>query len=109
MEMFIQKVLMINRFKMKNKLKVVLMAPPIVGDNIKESWFGDSFGYEKAIQVSKKLAEHYKILSDIYKIGFINAADYVTTSNEDSIHMDAANHEKLGKVVAEYIKNDMKK
>ena len=109
MEMFLQKVLMINRFKMKNRLKVILMAPPIVGENIRESWFGDSFGYENAIEVSKKLAEHYKILSEIYKIGFINAADYVEVSKEDSIHMDAANHEKLGKVVAEYIKHDMKK
>lgn len=109
MEIMLQKILMLNKFKMKNKLKVILMAPPIVGENINESWFAGPFGYEKSIEVSKQLEEHYKILSEIYKIGFIDAAQYAKTSKEDSIHMDAANHEKLGKAVAEYIKADMKK
>ncbi|MCQ2466843.1 MAG: SGNH/GDSL hydrolase family protein [Clostridia bacterium] len=104
MQIMVEKILSINHFKFGDAMKLIIVAPPCVGEKIRDSWLGDSFGYEKAIATSKELASWYKTIAEQYNIGFIDAAQYVVVSDSDSIHMDARNQHKLGKVIYASVK-----
>lgn len=105
MQLMLQKILSVNHFKFNDSMKIILIAPPYVGENIRDSWLGESFGYEDSIKKSKELASWYKQLADMYAIEFIDASEYVVTSSSDSIHMDADNQKKLGDVVYDYLRD----
>lgn len=105
MQIMIEEILSYNQFRMGGRMKLLLVAPPSVGENIRDSWLGESFGYEEAIRVSKDLANWYKQLADMYKVEYLDASKLVEVSPSDSIHMDARNHEILGKELAKICKN----
>ena len=105
MEIFLQKLIAFNHFRMNDKIQIILISPPYIGEKINDSWLGDSFGYQNAYKVSRELAVWYKKLADMYKISFLDAAKYVHVSDTDSIHMDANNQQILGKKVSELIKS----
>ena len=95
-----------NHFRMHDRMKVLLISPPHIGENIRASWLGDCFGYERAIKVSTELADWYKQLSDMYGCTFLNAADIITASHEDSIHPTAEGHKKLAAAIFETINKE---
>ncbi|MCQ2534174.1 MAG: SGNH/GDSL hydrolase family protein [Clostridia bacterium] len=103
MEILIKKILAFVRFTLSDKARVLLIAPPLVGENISESAFGESFGYKRACEVSSELANLYKALAGKYELEFLNAADYVKTSPADSIHLDEDSNKILGKVIADKV------
>ena len=105
MQIFLEKVKAYNEFRCNNSFKIILVSPPHISDAIKDSWLGDSFGYENASRLSKELSDWYRKLSQMYGTEFIDAADHVKVSDADGVHMDADNQIKLGKVMAEFIKN----
>ena len=107
MQIFLEKALGFNRFKCEDRIKFILISPPHVGEQINQSYFGDSFGYDNAVKVSKELASWYEKLADMYGCSFIDAAKYVTVSSADSIHMDSANHKILADVIAKKIMSIM--
>lgn len=107
MQILIEKVKAYNEFRCQNSFKTVLVSPPLISDAIRDSWLGDSFGYENAIKLSKELSDWYRKLSQMYGTEFIDAADYVKVSDADGVHMDADNQRKLGKILAEFIKSNL--
>lgn len=107
MQILIEKVKAYNEFRCQNSFKTVLVSPPLISDAIKDSWLGDSFGYDNAIKLSKELSDWYRKLSQMYGTEFINAADHVKVSDADGVHMDADNQRKLGKILAEFIKSNL--
>ena len=107
MQILIEKVKAYNEFRCQNSFKTVLVSPPLISDAIKDSWLGDSFGYENAIKLSKELSDWYRKLSQMYGTEFIDAADHVKVSDADGVHMDADNQRKLGKILAEFIKSNL--
>ena len=104
MDKMLQKIMSVNHFKLEDQMEIVLVCPPIIGENIRNSGLGDSFGYEKAIELSKKLAPLYRDLALKYNMTYIDASQYVVTSEADSIHMDSKNQQKLGEVIYETIR-----
>lgn len=104
MQIMLEKVQAYNRFRCKDAFKVLLISPPYVSDAIRESWLGDSFGYENAVKLTKELAGWYKTLSDMYDCEYLDAAQYVQASDADGCHLDAQNQKKLGEVIAERVK-----
>lgn len=106
MERFLQKVTAHNIFKMQGNMKILLVSPPHVGENIRESWLGDSFGYERAREVSMKLAPLYADLADRYGAAFLDASKFVTVSPADSIHLDATEQKKLGEAIFGKLKEE---
>lgn len=104
MELLIKKVMSFNHFSMNDEVKILLISPPVVGDNIENSWLGDSFGYKNACKVSSELSKWYQNLANNYNLDFIDAARYVKVSDVDSIHMDAKNNKILGLIVADKIR-----
>lgn len=99
MERLIQKIVSHNMFKLQGKMKILLVSPPHVGENIRASWLGDSFGYERAVEVSRQLAPLYKDLAGRYGLAFLDAAEHVKVSDVDSIHLDAEGQSRLGEVI----------
>ncbi|MBO6207470.1 MAG: SGNH/GDSL hydrolase family protein [Lachnospiraceae bacterium] len=104
MQIMLEKVQAYNRFRCKDAFKVLLVAPPVVAESIKDSWLGDSFGYENARKVSLELAGWYQQLAEMYGCAYLDAAQYVQVSDTDGVHLDAENQRKLGQVIAETVK-----
>ena len=83
--------------------KVVLIAPPPVG---KLSEFAEMF---TAAEVkSHKLAEYYQVMATQYDCDFLNAGDFIVSSDIDGIHFEADQHHKLGEAVALRVKKILK-
>ena len=78
----------------------LLLAPPPLG-TIPAVW-ADSFigGWEK----SRQLAEQYRRVADEYAIPFYDTAQVVTPAEDDGVHWDASEHEKLGKALARLVR-----
>jgi lysophospholipase L1-like esterase len=106
MEQFLQKVLSYNRFKMEDQMKILLISPPVVGEKIRDSVFGDSFGYENAVEVSRKLDPWYRGLADKYGLAFLDASEVVKVSDSDSIHLDAVNQRKLAGAIYDRLSSE---
>ncbi len=104
MQILLEKVQAYNRFRCKDAFKVLLVSPPPVSEAIRDSWLGDSFGFENAVKVSKELADWYKSLADMYGCEYLDATEYVKASEVDGVHLDAEGQMKLGTVIAECIK-----
>ncbi len=104
MQIMLEKVQSYNRFRCKDSFKVLLVSPPYIADSIRDSWLGDSFGYESSVKLSRELAAWYKTLAEMYGCEYLDAALYVQARDADGVHLDAENQKKLGEVMAENIK-----
>jgi lysophospholipase L1-like esterase len=105
MQIMLEKIQSYNRFRCNDKIKVILVSPPHVADSIKDSWLGDSFGFENAVKLSKELASWYKQLADMYGCIYVDAAEYVQVSDADGVHLDGNAQRELGKILANAILN----
>ncbi len=106
MRQFLEKVSARNKFRMDGKMKILLISPPLIGERIRDSWLGDSFGYERAREVSRELASWYRELADSYGCMFLDAAEVVTASFDDSIHLDAAEQRRLAEAIYDVLKTN---
>ena len=77
--------------------QIILVAPPIV-DETKEYARKDN-KYRGAASKSRELAREYEALAKELGVSFVNSADVVATG-ADGVHIDAANHKKLGQRLA---------
>ena len=107
MQIFLEKALSFDRFRCDDQFQILLVAPPLIDESIKYSWLGENFGFEYAVEVSKKLAGWYKDLSELYQVHFLNAADYVKASEVDGAHLDAQGQVRLGEAIAKYVKENI--
>ena len=103
MQIMLEKIQAYNRFRCNDRFKVILVSPPHIAESMKDSWLGDSFGYENSVKLSKELAPWYKQLADMYGCIFVDAAEHVKASNIDGAHMESEDQRKLGKVLADVV------
>jgi len=104
MQIMIEKILSHNQFRCKDKFKVILVSPPYISDAIKDSWLGDSFGYDNSSKLSRELPDWYSQIAEMYGCTFFDASKHVKASDSDGCHMDAENQRKLGRLLAEQVK-----
>ena len=104
MQIMLEKIQSYNRFRCNDQIKVILVSPPYIADSMKDSWLGDSFGYENSVKLSKELAPWYKQLAEMYNCTFVDASQYVKASDIDGAHLESEEQRKLGKILAEVIK-----
>jgi len=104
MQIMLEKILSYNRFKCNDKIRLILVSPPYISDAIKDSWLGDSFGYENAGKLTEELPSWYEQLAGMYGCTFVNAAEHVKVSDVDGVHLDQEGQRELGRVLAEVIK-----
>ncbi|WP_026659446.1 SGNH/GDSL hydrolase family protein [Butyrivibrio sp. AC2005] len=99
MQIFLEKVQAHNRFRMNDKMQILLVSPPLVGTTGKGSWLEDCFDFLNAARVSSELAIWYKQLAEMYNCAFLDASKIVSPSPADGVHIDADAHGKLGKAI----------
>jgi len=80
--------------------KILLMAPPCVPDDMKNSEYGESFGYISARERSLQFPELYKAVADKYNIDFLDTNQYVKVGLVDSIHLEQDQQALLAQAVA---------
>jgi lysophospholipase L1-like esterase len=104
MQILLEKAVSYNHFRCGDRFRILLVSPPHIAPEIRDSWLGDSFGFENAVKVSKELTDWYKSLAGMYGCEYLDATEYVKASEVDGVHLDAEGQMKLGTVIAECIK-----
>ena len=87
--------------------RIILIAPPVLGDGMSESVFSDEFT-EESVRKSYALAGLYEEIAKRYRCVFLNASDFVTVSEADSLHLSADSHAKFADVLYDCICNSEK-
>ena len=78
--------------------KILLISPIHLGDKVWQSEYDPEFS-ESSVEVSKKLAEVYRKISEKENMYFLDASDYAEPSDVDREHMDEKGHRKLADAV----------
>ena len=82
--------------------KVLLVAPPHLGEKVDESSLALLFA--GALAESKKLAAYYQAVASQYGVAFFDAAQVVKASAIDQVHLDADQHKLLGQALAPVVR-----
>ncbi|MCR5283531.1 MAG: SGNH/GDSL hydrolase family protein [Lachnospiraceae bacterium] len=84
--------------------RIILVSPPQIGAGIRSSVFYGAFS-ERAIEESKRFADHYRVIAQKYGCKFFDAAAFIEPSEVDSLHLTPEGHrilaDKLYEVVTE--------
>ena len=86
--------------------EIVLISPPEIGPGIGTSPFRFSFS-ESAIMRSKAFAPEFRKVAKEYGCIFVNAAEYISPSEADSLHLMPEAHERLAEVLADVVRDHL--
>lgn len=106
MQIFLEKVQTHNRYRMGGKMKVLLIAPPVVGGTGFGTWLDECFDFKRTPEICKDIPGWYEKLSVMYDCAFLDASKIVVPSDADGVHLDSNNQIKLGNAIFEKIKNE---
>ena len=86
--------------------KLLVVSPVTIRSELKIN--GDVFGgfEDKSVDESERLAGILRGICEKYGVDFMDAAEYAEASLIDNIHMNEENHVKLGKALAERLKEE---
>ncbi len=101
MQIFLEKVQAYNRFRMEDRMKILLISPPLIGERGKGSWLEDLFDFDRALKVSSELADWYRQLAEMYGCVFLDAAKIVQASEIDGVHLEPKDQIRLGTAIYE--------
>jgi len=104
MEQMLEKIEIYVKYHMYNTPKLLLVSPVHVGDEIRNSWLGEEFEYERAVNISKQFAHWYELLAKKFGCDFLDAAQYAKAGKTDSIHLEEEGHKALAEAFLAYIK-----
>ncbi|WP_130862122.1 SGNH/GDSL hydrolase family protein [Bacilliculturomica massiliensis] len=82
--------------------KLLLIAPPLIRDNLYETPLGENLG-AGCIERSRETAPHLKLLCEQTGIWFLDAQTVAEASPEDAVHMDEQGHKALAEAVRDMI------
>ncbi|MBR2529209.1 MAG: acylhydrolase [Blautia sp.] len=105
MELFLQKVLSFRRFNMDDRMEIMLISPPIVGERGKRSPFEESFDFENTVLLSSLLTKKYEDIARKYGCSFLDSSRIVKVSEADRLHLLPEDQQKLGRAVYEALKS----
>lgn len=93
-----------NAPEVGTKPQVLVVAPILMDPSYKNhAVFHDMFG-ENAVERSQGFADAYKEVADEIGAHYFNAAEYAKASVKDGLHMEPDSHERLGKALAEKVR-----
>lgn len=84
--------------------RILIVAPVPVSDIVHKYEWGELFR-EEGVELSHKIPEYLKRVADKWECDFLDAGQYAVPNPTDGVHLDAENHTKLGKAIAEKIKS----
>jgi lysophospholipase L1-like esterase len=83
--------------------QVLLLAPPpVLDDDELPEFFEEMF--EGAAEKSRKFGKYYQEVAEQFGCEFLDTSEVIVSSPVDGVHFDAEEHEKLGKAVAEKVR-----
>lgn len=85
-----------------NGCKILLLGPPPFTTDIAEKRPGHALA--QSADESARMAAKYRRLAEERQIAFLDETEYAAASPEDCIHFDPQSHARLGRAVAEKIK-----
>ncbi len=86
--------------------KIILVSPPELGPGIKTSPFYGAFE-EGAVDESKRFPPYYRAVAEKYGCIFFNAAEHISPSEVDSLHLTEDGHRVLAEKLYELILDNM--
>jgi len=90
-----------------NVPKILLVAPPVVGDWIMNTRFADVFG-EEAPEKSQKFASEFARYARLMRCEFLDASLYAQPSREDALHLNQENHLRLADAMTRKVREILK-
>ena len=84
--------------------RVLLVAPPPIGENIMQTSYAQVFG-ENAAAVTRGLAAEYARYARLMRCDFLDAGQYAAPSREDALHMTAEGHAALAEALCARIRS----
>ena len=82
--------------------KILLVCPPRLGPNISRGPLGPIFVNSE--EKSKYLDPFYRAVAERFHVEYLNADELIHSSERDGLHLEADQHEILGKAMAAKIK-----
>ncbi len=90
------------------ELKILIVAPPLLGEDVANGEFGPFVRLPEALQVSRELATWYKPVADQFGCAFLDASAIVSGCDVDSLHLDPEGHRILADAMYEKVKEILK-
>lgn len=94
----------IKQIKSQNDAKIIIVAPPIVKDCVKQGTSGYQFD-DESIEKSKHLPQICKTIAERNNCYFIDFNDRVQVSDADGLHYMPEAHAKIADILYEYLSN----
>lgn len=82
--------------------QIILVSPPEIGEDICNSSFYGSF-HENAINRSREFPKWYRMVAEEYHCIFLDAAEHIKPSKEDSLHLSPEGHAVLAQELAKVV------
>ena len=101
MQILLEKLQAWNRFRMEDRMKILLIAPPPIGETAEDPWLEDLFDFPRARKVSGELAGWYAQLAELYGCLYMDAGQVVRASAVDGVHLDPESHRALAEAIYE--------
>jgi lysophospholipase L1-like esterase len=79
--------------------EILIVSPARLRDNIAEVWLAGEFG-AGCLEKDRALSVVYETVAQLSGCHFLDAALCCEASEKDAVHLDAANHRKLGEAIA---------
>lgn len=103
MDSFVEDAKVFMQEHQDTKMQMILIAPPILKEQIVNSVFGDEFS-EASVAKSKELAAFYQKIAQKHGCAFLDASGFAEVSDDDCLHLSAENHEKFANELYQCIK-----
>lgn len=85
-------------------LKILVIAPPAIGDDFANSPFVEFFDTASVIEKSKELSRWYKLVAEQFGCDFLDATAEISGGPIDSLHMSPEGHAKLAEMIYQKLK-----
>jgi len=92
------------KYKCEADPRIIIVAPPHLGDEFEKSRFAPFFDVTKVVENSKQLAYWYELVAKQFECDFFDAATVCKAGEADCLHLMADGHKALGKALAKIIK-----
>lgn len=103
MEQFLEKVQVYNHFHLDGKMKILLVAPPVIRSDVWMDSMKDSFDLARSARIMEEMRGLYRQLAETYGCDFLDASEVVAVSSADGVHLDQEEGRRLAEAFCDRI------
>lgn len=91
------------QYKCNAEPKILIVAPPCLGENFKDSPFAPFFDADKCVENSKQLAYWYELVAKQFSCDFFDASKVCSAGEADCLHLMEDGHKALAEGLYRHI------